>query len=100
MNITIVVVIVIIVVAVVLIASVVSEITRRRSTQVHERPGQEYDEDMETPGEQRDAESSQAQPEGRHERLNLRALPPETRRRYRDEWNGIQQRFGVVPGQA
>jgi hypothetical protein len=99
MNTTIVVVIVIVVVAVVLIASVVSEIARRRSAP-QESSGQEHDEAAETAEEQQHAESRPGEPENRREALRLRTLPPERRQRYRDEWNGIQQRFVDVPGQA
>lgn len=100
MNTTIVVVIVIIVVAVVLIASIVSEIARRRSVPLHERSGQDHDEAAEAAGDRRHGEAPSREPESRHERLALRTLPPETRQRYRDEWNGIQQRFADVPAQA
>lgn len=76
MNSTIVVVVIIVVVGIVLIASVVSEIARRRSVR-HE-----------------------TQEHYQHGPLNLRTLPPETQQRYRDEWNGIQQRFADSPEQA
>lgn len=94
MNTTIVVVIVIIVVAVVLIASLVSEISRRRLIRTQEI-AQERDEAVDTGSDQREDE-----PESRREQVTLRPLPAEARRRYRDEWNGIEQRFGDVPEQA
>lgn len=95
MDTTVVVVIIILIVAVVLTASVILEISRRRLLRQQERTAHQHDDAGEAASEERHGE-----PDTQHEQVRFRTLPPETRRRYRDEWNGIQRRFGEVPGQA
>jgi hypothetical protein len=97
MNATTALVIVVIVVVVIIgIASIVSEIARRRAARSRQRFGSEHERQVEQAAQRWAAETSEQQ----RERLHLRTLPAERRERYRQEWNGIQQRFVEVPGQA
>jgi hypothetical protein len=100
MNTTITIVVIIVIVGVVLIASVASEITRRRSARLQQRFGPEYDDTMKSTGGRAHAEAELRNRQARHHSMRLRTLPPETRRHYHEEWNGIQRRFGDVPRQA
>lgn len=93
--------IIVIVVAVIVVAGVLSwTALRLRSRRLEQKFGPEYDRAIKEAGGRRSAESELREREKRRERLELHSLPDETRERYRDEWNGIQQRFVDVPGQA
>jgi hypothetical protein len=96
MNTTAVVIVVIVVVVIVAVASIISELSRRRATRARERFGPEHERQVEEAAQRWESEP----PEQRHESLHLRTLPAERRDQYREEWNGIQQRFVEVPGQA
>jgi hypothetical protein len=92
--------IIVVVVVILVVAGVTWEVSRRRSARLQQRFGPEYERTVEQAGGQREAETDLREREKRHEELHLRTLPPETRNRYRRDWDGIQQRFVDVPGQA
>jgi hypothetical protein len=91
-----VVIVIIVVVVIVAIASIISELSRRRATRARERFGPQHERQVEEAARRWESEPA----EQRHETLHLRTLPTEKRDRYRQEWNGIQQRFIEVPRQA
>jgi hypothetical protein len=101
MNMTTIVSVVVLVVVIIVIAGLVFWLYKKqRSEKLRQRFGPEYDRTVSEAGDRREAESELKDRERRREQLDLHSLPSETRDRFRDEWNGIQQRFVDVPGQA
>jgi len=93
--------IVIVVAVVVVLALVVSAALRaRRSRSLREGFGPEYDRTVEQSGGRRDAERELAERQKRHEALDIRPLSAEARRRYTQEWDGLQARFVDDPSGA
>jgi hypothetical protein len=66
---------------------------KRRSAQLHDRFGSEYDRTVEQSESRRDAERELRDRERRHDDLDIRPLPEAARRRYADEWERVQARF-------
>ncbi|MFI8100588.1 hypothetical protein [Streptomyces sp. NPDC086023] len=62
--------------------------------------GPEYDRAVAEQGGRMAAEKELRGRERRHDDLELRELPTEVRRRYADEWSGVQQRFVDHPESA
>ncbi|CAN5177490.1 hypothetical protein BH18ACT12_BH18ACT12_05500 [soil metagenome] len=86
--------IVIVVVAAVVLLGVVWGATRTRRTRaLQDRYGREYDRTVDQAGDRREAERELREREKRHEQLELRALAPEARDRYVEEWQATQGRF-------
>ena len=73
---------------------------RRKSKQLKERFGPEYDRALEQHGDKKEAESRLKQREERREGLDIRPLEPEQRERYAGEWRNVQARFVDEPQQA
>jgi hypothetical protein len=89
--------------AVVVIAAVVAGWyvwRRRRSDQLRERFGSEYERTVKTTGDVRKAEASLAAREKRVERLHIRALTPEESARFSEAWRQVQARFVDDPQAA
>ncbi|GHI83298.1 hypothetical protein [Streptomyces xanthophaeus] len=84
---------VIVVAAVVVIAlsALMWALARRRH--LRERFGPEYDRTVEEQGDKRSAERDLRAREQRHDRLEIKELPPERRHQYADAWTGVQQQF-------
>jgi hypothetical protein len=87
----------IIIIAVVAIA-IVAVIARqasasRRSSQLRDRFGPEYDRVAGATGSKRDAESELEEREERHDQLGVKALPAASRDRYREWWRTVQAQF-------
>jgi hypothetical protein len=93
---------IVIVVAVVVVLALVawSMMRRRRSTQLREGFGPEYDRTVEERGSRRQAEAELADREKRREQLDIRPLTPAARDRYMDRWRDTQARFVDDPGSA
>ncbi|KWX00080.1 hypothetical protein C3Y87_00470 [Carbonactinospora thermoautotrophica] len=68
-----------------------------RQRHLKERFGPEYDRAVEAHDSRAQAERDLTRREERHERLELRPLPPATRDRYAQEWTRIQERFVDAP---
>jgi hypothetical protein len=86
--------------AVILVAAVASvAVSRRRSRQLKERFGSEYDRAVSAAGT-RDAERRLADIEDRHEELRIRRLPAPARERYLEEWRQTEARFVSDPQDA
>jgi hypothetical protein len=73
---------------------------RRRSQQLRERFGPEYDRVIHQHGDARRAETMLEQREKRVERLEIRSLPEPARERYAQHWWEVQRRFVDDPGAA
>ncbi len=73
---------------------------RRTSRQLRERFGPEYQRAVEQLGDQRKAENELAKRQKRVEKLELRTLPAEERRRFAGLWQTIQSVFVDNPGAA
>lgn len=88
-----------VVVAIVLLAMWMANRTRRTS-QLREGFGPEYDRTVEEAGSRRKAESELRDREKRREELDIRPLAPGARDRFADRWRITQQRFVDDPDEA
>jgi hypothetical protein len=95
-----VVIIVVVILAAVGAVAVALGYQRRRSHQLQERFGPEYERTVEEAGDRRTAESELRGREKRHDEFDLTPLTSESAARYRDEWSNLQQRFVDEPGAA
>src|SRR3954447_6394360 len=95
---------VIVIVAIVLIALVVGALVlarQRRSQQLQEGFGPEYERTVEEhSGDRREAEAELHERRHRREQFELRELEPAVRDRYAERWRGAQRRCGDRPGPA
>jgi hypothetical protein len=93
--------IVIAVVAVLVIGALVWFAMRnRRTEQLREQFGPEYERTLAQAGDRRDAESELAERRARREDLEIRPLDPASRRRYAEQWRDVQTRFVDEPAAA
>jgi hypothetical protein len=96
-------VIVIVIVLVVLVAVVLGVVLarRRRSAQLQEHFGPEYERSVSSAeGDRRAAEAELAQRRHRREEFDVRDLEPEERARFRQSWSDIQRGFVDDPRQS
>lgn len=91
MAIVLVVVVVLVVIALVLLLTV--GMRGRRSQQLRDRFGPEYDRTMERTGDRKETERELEDRVRRHDELPIRDLEPAARQRYADEWLAVQSRF-------
>ena len=94
---------VIVIVAVVLIALVVGALVlarQRRSQQLQEGFGPEYERTVSERGDRKEAEAELLERRKRHDRFEIRELDAATRDRYADRWRSAQRRFVDQPGPA
>jgi hypothetical protein len=92
---------VILAVGIVLIAIVgLVVLQRRRSRQLQDRFGPEYERAIDRRGDRREAESELAARADRRDTLDIRPLDPEARERYARSWQEIQKRFVDEPEAA
>ena len=73
---------------------------RRRSSQLKERFGPEYDRTVDELGEQRAAEAELRQRENKRKKLDIKTLTPETRREHAATWQMVQTEFVDAPQDA
>jgi cytoskeletal protein RodZ len=93
--------IVIAVVAVLVVGALVwVAMNNRRTEQLREQFGPEYDRTVEQTGDRRDAESELAERRARREDLDIRPLDAATRQRYAEQWRDVQARFVDEPAAA
>jgi hypothetical protein len=71
---------------------------RKRSEQLQESFGPEYDRVLDRSGSKSEAESELADRRKRYKQLDLRSLDPQTRERFRGDWKQIQGEFVDDPG--
>jgi len=95
-------VITIIVIVVVVAAAIVAAYAykRRRSDQLQQRFGPEYERTIEESGDRKAAERDLRQREQRRAKLDIHPLTGATAERYRSEWNVLQQGFVDAPADA
>ncbi len=94
-----------IVVAVVVLVAIVGAVAaigarRRRTKQLRERFGPEYDRALERHGSRKEAETELTGREQRREGLEIRQLEPEQRERFAEQWLDVQGRFVDAPQEA
>ena len=65
----------------------------RRSTQLREGFGPEYERVVDETGDRREAEKELVERQQRREELEIRPLSQATRDRYTEEWQQVQERF-------
>ena len=73
---------------------------RRRSTQLQQHFGPEYERSVAATGDRRGAEAELAERRQRREEFDVRDLNPEERDRFRGSWNEIQRGFVDDPRQS
>ncbi len=90
------------IVIVVLVVAVVAFFANRgrRSSQLQERFGDEYDRTVDERGDRREAEAELAGREKRRSQLDIRPLEPESRDRYTAAWRQTQESFVDSPSSA
>ncbi|WP_455355774.1 hypothetical protein [Streptomyces sp. SYSU K217416] len=91
---------IIVAVAVVLVIIGVALWMQSRRRRLRDHFGPEYDRTLEDEGSRRAAERELRAREERHDKLDIRELPAETRHQYADEWSSVQERFVDRPGAA
>lgn len=100
-NITLIIVIVIAIVVVVAIAVVGYQMARKRRTaQLREQYGAEYDRSVDQAENQREAESELRDRAKRHEKLELRSLDSSERDDFEQRWSDVQGQFVDDPSNA
>jgi hypothetical protein len=100
-QITLIVIIVIIVIALVVVAvGVWMYMQKRRTEQVRERFGPEYDRAVTEHGDQRGAQAELEARQKRVEQLDIRPLSPSDRARFADAWRATQAHFVDDPSAA
>jgi hypothetical protein len=98
-NTTVVVVIVLIVLVAIVLGVVLSR--RKRSAQLQEHFGPEYERSVSAAsGDRRAAEAELAERRQRREQFDIRDLQPDERNRFRESWNEIQRGFVDDPRQS
>lgn len=73
---------------------------RRRTTQLREGFGPEYEQVVEDTGDRREAEQELQERRDRREELDVRPLSDGARSRYAAEWRTVQERFVDEPHEA
>ncbi len=89
-----------ILVLIIVIAVIASSIRKKRSMQLREKFGPEYDAVVAQRGNASKAEAELASRQTRVEKFTLRALPSVERDRYMSEWAAVQRRFVDDPAFA
>ena len=87
-------------IALVVVAALWTAWKKRRTGQLRGRFGPEYDRTVESADGRRHGERELIEREQHRQRLEIRALTPGARDRYRGEWRTIQSRFVDDPGTA
>jgi hypothetical protein len=89
------------IVAVIVIALIVWAVLRkRRTSELRDRFGPEYERAVNEEGGRRGGESVLSDRVRRRDELNIRPLPPAAAERYRSEWKNVQARFVDEPSGA
>ncbi len=94
---------IIIAVLVVVIAGIILGLVfsrRRRSEQLHEKFGPEYDRTVQTMGDEKKAQTELNERQKHVEALDIRPLTVSERDRYLADWTAVQSKFVDEPGQA
>jgi hypothetical protein len=73
---------------------------RRRSEQLHDQFGPEYDRTVQTMGDEKKAQTELEERQKHVETLDIRPLSASERERYLADWTAVQSKFVDEPGQA
>lgn len=92
--------IIVLIVIIVLVLAGLWLVRVQRSRQLRQRFGEEYDRTLERTGDRREAEQRLAQVAERRDALTLRALSPQERRTWLQQWSVVQARFVDSPAEA
>lgn len=92
--------IVVVIAVLILIAVIAFVVSKRRSTALHQRFGNEYDRTVAATGSRERAEKELASRERRVRELHIQPLAPGARDRYAGEWRTVQANFVDQPGAA
>jgi uncharacterized protein YneF (UPF0154 family) len=95
--------IIIIVVLVVVIIGIILGLVfarRKRSEQLHEKFGPEYDRTVQSMGDEKKAQTELNERQKHVEALDIRPLSVSERERYLADWTAVQSKFVDEPGQA
>jgi hypothetical protein len=92
--------IIVIVLVVLVAAAALYAYQRRKSGQLQQRFGPEYERSLEQSGDRRSAERDLRQREQRRAKLEVHPLSGESAERYRVEWATLQQGFVDAPADA
>ena len=95
---TIIIAVLVVVVAGIILGLVFSR--RRRSEQLHEKFGPEYDRTVQTMGDEKKAQTELNDRQKHVEALDIRPLTVSERDRYLTDWTAVQSKFVDEPGQA
>lgn len=88
------------VVAVIIVVAVVMFTRKRKSQELKQHFGTEYDRAVQQHGSPEKAEAELAQREARVHKFSIRALPADQRESYVNEWAAVQRRFVDDPAAA
>ncbi len=93
---------IVIIVVLVVVAAAAAAIAyqRRRSNQLEQRFGPEYQRTLEESGDRRSAERELKEREKRRSGFDVQPLSAESTARYRAEWDALQSRFVDEPAEA
>ncbi|MDL5160379.1 hypothetical protein [Actinomycetospora termitidis] len=97
---TTVIVIIVVVVVLALVGGGLALARKKRSDQLQQEFGPEYDRVLEGSGSKGEAEKELAERRKRHQQLDLKPIDPQTRERFRGDWKRIQGEFVDDPGGA
>ena len=86
--------------AVVVVTLIVMAVRQRRAAALRQRFGPEYDRAVEARDDRRAAETELREREKQRAVLDIKPLPEETRSRYAQEWQDVQERFVDQPSDA
>jgi hypothetical protein len=75
-------------------------VRRRRSEQLHDHFGPEYDHTVQTMGTEKKAQTELDERRKHVEALNIHPLSVSERERYQADWTAVQSKFVDEPGQA
>ncbi len=93
--------VIIVIAALVIVAGVAwAMVSRRRTEQLREGFGSEYDRTLESAGDRKAAEEELRERQSRHDELDLRPLAPSARSGFQDAWRGTQAAFVDDPSNA
>jgi hypothetical protein len=92
--------VVVIVLVLLVLALVVASTRKRRSAQLRDEFGPEYDRTVDDAGKRRHAEKELQSRKEEHEQLELRPLTPSAQQRFTEAWKGVQTRFVDTPALA
>src|SRR4030066_618177 len=94
--------IIIVVLVVVIIGAILGLVfaRRKRSEQLHEHFGPEYDRTVQTVGDEKKAQTVLNERQKHVETLEIRPLSVSERERYLADWSAVQSKFVDEPGQA